>query len=378
MHRTSGVVFRLALITFCVFGFANAYFLLASFLELRGFSPATTGLMVSAFYGTTLMTRPLAGSCIERRGTRFTLLAAGGCALLGSGGLMLFSSAPGIFCCRVVSGIGFSLGTVALAAYQGLAIPPEERGKSFALTAIGSIVTMLVVVPLGEGLMGAGYPLGYLALPPLLALGTIALGGTLPPLSASQVPPSWGTWRDLLGLRSYRWILGTALCFSLADASVLFLSTLVGEAGLSASPFMAATAGGAVLARTLGLRIMTPARRPSLAPAAAALMGLAVGLLPWAHSAALLTLFGILFGVGVGFAYPVNLALVGDLLPPALGPKGSAGLLFAMDLCWMAVPLGLGAATPLMGLSRAYTIFALVIVAGAFLLALPLRGPKRS
>ncbi len=375
MLRTSGVVFRLALLTFCIFGFANAYFLLASFLESQGFSPAVTGLLVSVFYGTTLLARPLAGSCIERRGVRHTLLLSGGGAFLGGAGLLFFTSAPAIFCCRVVAGLGFSFGTVALAAYQGLAIPPELRGKSFALTAIGSIATMLFVVPLGEGLMSAGYPMGYLAIPPLLALATLALGSSLPPLSAAQIPPAWGTWRELLAHRPYRWILGSSFCFSLADASVLFLSTLVHEAGLSASPFMAATAGGAVVARTLGLRAMTPRRRPALAIAAAALMGLAVGLLPLAHSSTLLGLFGALFGVGVGFAYPVNLALVGDLLPSALGPKGTAGVLLAMDLCWMVVPLALGAAAPLVGLPRAYAAFSLVIVGGAALLAWPLR-PK--
>lgn len=373
MFSASGLVFRLALLTFCVFGFANAYFLLASLLESQGFSPAITGLLVSVFYGTTLLARPLAGSCIERRGVRVTLFLAGGSTLLGGAGLLVLSSAPGIFCCRVVAGLGFSLGTVALAAYQGMAIPPELRGRSFALTTIGSITTMIFVVPLGEGLMRSGCPLGYLALPPLLALATLALGSSLPPLNATQLPPAWGTWRELLGNREYCWILGCAFCFSLADASVLFLSTLVNGAGLSASPFMAATAGGAVLARTLGLRAMTPRLRPRIAPAAAGLMGIAVGLLPLADTALLLILFGVLFGVGVGFAYPVNLALVGDRLPPALGPKGTAGLLLAMDLCWMVVPLLLGAATPWLGLPRAYVLFSLFIVAGAVLLSLPLR-----
>ena len=127
-----------------------------------------------------------------------------------------------------------------------------------------------------------------------------------------------------------------------------------------------------MLARTLGLRAMTPRLRPRIAPAAAGLMGIAVGLLPLADTELLLALFGMLFGVGVGFAYPVNLALVGDRLPSALGPKGTAGVLLAMDLCWMTVPLVLGAVTPWWGLPRAYVLFSLVIVAGAALLALPL------
>jgi hypothetical protein len=223
-------------------------------------------------------------------------------------------------------GAGFSLFLVALATYQGLAIPEQVRGSFFALACVGSIAPLFTILPAAEALLFSGHVRLYLGLAPLAAVLCFAMSFSLEPLDASgALPKNWGTFAELMGSRGYPTLLLSALCFSLPDAAIVYVARMASEGGLSPSAFM-----------------IPVALAPSVCVSSAEVCSTAYRALPWllrfrpdgrgpfrrllCGIRFVLALCGTLYGVGVGYAHPIHLALVSDLAVPSLRAKGTPAL----------------------------------------------------
>ena len=239
---------------FVIYGFLSVYYLLARFLEIRGFPSQTAGVVVSAFFGACTLARPFGGAVTERLGVRRTMIGASLVCMIG-GILFLFagSHVSLLALCRILMGVGASLFLVALTTYQTYVIPEEVRGRFFALVSLGSVAPLFTTVPLCEFLLARGMFTAYLGVAPLMGVCCFCLSFSLPPLETFGVEyhraQVWGSYGELFRTRGFPVLLCSALLFALADSSVLYLSNLLHQAGLEVSPFLAATAGGSIFVR---------------------------------------------------------------------------------------------------------------------------------
>jgi MFS family permease len=367
MHQHRILLFRIVLATFGIYAFTEVYYLFANYLAELGMSSARAGVLVGAFFASTILCRPFGGVITERLGVRRTMIAAA--CLCGAGSLGLLgagTSFPAIFAARVVMGAGFSLFLVALATYQGLAIPEQVRGSFFALTCVGSIAPLFTILPTAEVLLFSGHVRLYLGLAPLAAVLCFAMSFSLEPLDASgALPKNWGTFAELMGSRGYPTLLLSALCFSLPDAAIVYVARMASEAGLSPSAFMIPVALAAIGVRVFGRDLLDRIPRTSVAAPAFALMGVALFGASYGASTFVLAFFGTLYGVGVGYAHPIHLALVSDIAAPSLRAKGTSLLYLTMDIAWFVVPLGLGFLGGITGLPDAFRAAAFVTLGAA-------------
>ncbi len=360
---------------FVIYGFLSVYYLLARFLEIRGFPSQTAGVVVSAFFGACTLARPFGGAVTERLGVRRTMIGASLVCMLG-GILFLFagSHVSLLALCRILMGVGASLFLVALTTYQTYVIPQEVRGRFFALVSLGSVAPLFTTVPLCEFLLARGMFAAYLGVAPLMGVCCFCLSFSLPPLETFGVEyhrsQIWGSYRELFRTRGFSVLLCSALLFALADSSVLYLSNLLHQAGLEVSPFLAATAGGSIFVRLFCQGVLQRYSRGMMMPPATACMAIALLAAPHLSGPLSVGFCGLLFGIGMGIGFPTIFALVADLVPGKLRPKGTSMVYFSLDASWVLLPLFMGFASPGMGQTKAFHFLALAILLGCFVASL--------
>jgi MFS family permease len=366
--------------TFFIYAFTTVYYLFASFLESQGRGSAAVGLLISAYYVTVSLIRPFGGWMTEQMGVRKTLVAAGLIAAVG--GLLPLGdpSTARLLLARVVTGVGFGSYCVALTSLQCLVVPDRLRGSTFAMTTIGSIAPLFLVIPVADGLLQRGLFTAYLIEAPLLALAAATMAFFLPDREggACVTRPAWGSYGQLFARSGMKLLLLSAFAFAVTDSAIVYVANLAGAKGLSASPFIAISGVAALVVRLLGRNLMDRLPRRKLAGPSFGLMALA---LLWASAAGNMTglaLAGALFGAGLGVAFPVHLALVGDLAPAELRPKGTAMVYLAQDLSWMGLPLFIGFTSPLLGLPGAFRALAGFALAASVALTLFWKRPSRA
>jgi len=360
---------------FVIYGFLSVYYLLARFLEIRGLPPQSVGVVVSVFFGACTLARPFGGAVTERLGVRRTMIGASLMSVLG-GVLFLFAGfhLSLLALCRILMGVGASLFLVALTTYQTYVIPEEVRGRFFALVSLGSVAPLFTTVPLCEFLLARGMFTAYLAVAPLMGMCCFFLSFSLPPLETFGVEyhrtQIWGSYGELFRTRGFPVLLCSALLFALADSSVLYLSNLLHEVGLEVSPFLGATAAGSVSVRLFCQGILQRYSRGMMMPPATACMAIALLAAPHLSGPLSVGFCGFLFGIGMGVGFPTVFALVADLVPGKLRPKGTSMVYFSLDASWVLLPLFMGFASPGMGQTNAFHFLALAILLGCFVASL--------
>ena len=346
--------------TFSIYAFTSVYYLFAAYLEGEGRSSAAIGLLVSAYYVVVLLVRPFGGWMTEHLGIRKTLVLSGLTATAGGLLLALTKATPLILAARMITGLGFSCYCVALTSLQSLITSDRSRGATFAITSIGSIAPLFLVLPISDALLQRGWTVAFLLEAPLMTLVATALAFCLPDVDDSPLHfrPLWGSYRELFALANIRLLLLSAFAFAITDSSIVYIANLTATRGLSSSSFIAASGLASLVTRLLGRRHMDDIPRKKLAGPSFGVMALALLFVPAAANPGALIGAGLLFGLGLGFAFPVHLALVGDLTSPGLRPKGTAMIYLAQDLSWVMLPLFIGFSSPLLGLTGAFRALA--------------------
>ncbi len=249
---------------------------------------------------------------------------------------------------RVLGGLGFSSFVVGIVSYQSAYIPPEERGLSFSLVTVGSILPIATLVPLIEYIASQNPAIPFLWIAPAIGLAALPVGQVL----ASSTPknsyqkPRWGSYLDLLKVPGYKALFLFQFYLSFSEALSLSLPNYAEKLHLSLSLFVIPAAIASISLRIAGFKLLERFQRVLLVPPAAVLIVLGfffTGLYP---NMITFTVGGALFGLGMGVAFPTHLSLIGDLLPKGLLPKGTAVLFFAGDLAWTISPLLVGLAKP--------------------------------
>jgi MFS family permease len=188
----------------------------------------------------------------------------------------------------------------------------------------------------------------------------------------------WGTWRELYeDTPFWRIVISNAL-FNLCDAANIYLPAFAIAMGLIPSSFSIAVGIGAFTVRTLGKKVFTVFPRYALAGPSLIIMALSLILSSFASSNELFFMCGLLFGVGMGYGYPSQLSLIGDLAPAKLRAKLSSLVHFCIDISWFIIPLYMGFAIPQIGEVGAIKALSIVCMISGILVTVMWRRYEKS
>jgi len=321
-----------------------------------------------------MLTRPLGGWLLETFGIRKILVWSGMLSFIGCSLFFFKESAALLLVGRAMSGAGFGIYSMGLFSHQALCVSEKRRGAMFSLLVVGSILPMGAVAPLGEWLLYNSRDALYLAVGPALSVLCCVLGGRVDIAAAQETrgggEKTWGTYGGLFSSRSFLFLALTGTFIAFVDALTITISLLAYEKGLLTSYFLVGVSVTAIVVRLPGASLLNVLPRVPLLAPCGILMSCSMILVSFFPSNSALVVSGILFGVGLGAGWPMYHALIGDLLAPALLPKGTATALFLYDIGFFVTPLIVGYFLPRFGTSGTFASIALV--AGGILVLLEL------
>jgi MFS family permease len=338
-----------------VYGVLSTNFVLPSLLVKLQFPMWQVGLLMSVFYFGATLARPLGGCLSEKFGARRTIFlsAAAGAVLSLCFAVLDFKV---LLVSRFLVGAAYSVIYVALTAYQGRVIPPESRGQVFSYLCLASISPQFVVVPLSELCIDNGAVKTYMLFSAVI-LAVLALYAVHAPFeapaSAEKGSEKWGTWGEVLSRRDTWALLMSVFVLSFTGtACVQYIPNLARSFGLKATLFT-----WTFTIVVIFIRLFVSGRLLSVWDRRAAVCCWCfvetLSMLLAAVSSGVMGFFtsGILFGISHGLDFPAISALVPDVIPPRLLPKGSVLYLLANDLPPILLPLILGAVPESVGMS---------------------------
>ena len=349
----------------------QVYFVYGNVLQEMAISPEMTGWLLSSFFIAIMACRTVGGWFLENLGIRRTLQIGSivgfvGCSVLFVASFEIFRGSVGIlFLGRVLSGASFGIYSIGIFSYQAITIPEHMRGAVFAIVISGGILPTATITPIGEWLLFGSHLRAYLALGPLLCVACWYFGSKL---GTDEAPKrgrrgQWGSYGDLVRSRGFLPLVLTGSVVALIDASMVNISLLAAEKGVAASYFLASCSVAAVIVRVAGARLLNVAPRLVAFAPCGMLMTLAILLVSVVPSGTTFLISGALFGIGIGAAFPMFLALISDTLPQELRPKGMATALLLYDSGWFLTPLIVGYATAAFGVAGTFRLLSLSTLA---------------
>ena len=376
------IVAYLIAITWAIYCYSNTYFFMPIYLDLHAFPKELTGMLVGAFYAATTIVRPFGGLITERVGIKKTLVISTIiCIIAAALKFFTLSFAP-LLLIRILMGFSFGILIVALTTYQSLVIPEESRGVAFAYISIGSLGCLLTVVPLADFLLSNSYEKLFLSLPIVAAAICLILSAKLPQLPENVKKTAenqeWGSWKELYENTPFWRIVTSNALFNLCDAANIYLPAFAVAMGLVPSSFAISTGIGAFAARTLGNRIFAIFPRYALAGPSLFTMALSLMLSTYATNNTSFFMCGLLFGVGMGYGYPAQLSLIGDLAPAKLRAKLSSLVHFCIDTGWFIIPLYMGFIIPFRGEVGAFKILSVICMISGVIVTIMWRQYHKS
>jgi MFS family permease len=342
LKRIYRLLLKLITANFGIMCFGDIYFLVALYMTNYGIDdPETIGWILSAYFAASALSRPFVGWVVERFSFKPVLIVASVfCVASGAGVALSGSSVPLILFFRAVAGLSSSLFLVAITTYQTLAVPEEVRGSSFTLVTAGTIAPLVTVVPLAEWLLRAGKPGLYIWLPVLPAFLCLFASMSLRP-SDGVVTKSrdWGSYREVFTHPALRILFPSVICFAMTDAAIVSFAGLALEKKLVASAFISTQAFTAVLIRVFGFRLMDIMPRSRLAALSFLVTGGSLFAATFMESNMGFMAMGIVYGVAMGYGFPLHLSLIGDAVSERLRPKATAMVWFLMSVCFFLSPV---------------------------------------
>jgi MFS family permease len=344
-------------------GFYAVFLPVAPRLANGGVEDGGHGLALGAFGLASLAGRPLAGRLADRVGSR-PVLAAGGLLLVASGAAACAVPLEGAAAAaRALQGLAYVAFSTALGALVAGATPPGRRLVALAWSGVPANAA----IALAPALVHLAAP--HAAAQELLAVaGPLGVGSSVLAALASPGPAREPGHRPLPRAPSAGDLRGP---FALAAASGAVFAAftqlsphaLAGRAGIAFGVY----AGGMILARLVGVRLVGPLRQVLPTSFLLAAAGLAaLGALP----AGAASLVGpVLVASGLGFQHPAILALHVDRRPPERHGRATATFYLGFDLGIGVGGALLGLALGGLGVREAFAIAAAVAI-GAALLAL--------
>ena len=349
----------LALSFYFVFGFSNvSYFLPIYYSHIGIPSAKDAGMLVSVFYFVSLFARPFMGNVVAAIGFRRVFLLAGSISVASSIGIALSGANfwPA-FVSRATLGLSSALFQIGLGTYQAVAFPKEERGGAFSLIMAGGIAPMMTVVPFSDWLLQRNMNFLYILMPLVMCTGASIVTPSIPGIRETVIKregaPGWKNpfagMRACFEIPAFRLALLSTALFSLTDATSSFMSSMTNHFGLMASLFLSSNAVVGVIVRLFCGRLLDKYPRWLLATPATLITSTTLFLAAFSPTQTSLISLGLVFGIGMGFGFPLHLALVSDSVPMRLQPQAVSICWFLLGISFALVPLLFGGLGSLIG-----------------------------
>jgi MFS family permease len=342
--------------------------LLPLYFEHIGGKPGEIGFYVGLFSFAAFFSRPLGGWLLSRQKPK-KILVAGLIVMLGSTISYLFIKrldwVLGLI--RLFHGLGFSLFILAALFMAVMKTQERERAYAIGVISVGFMLPLLVVPLLGEEVIKKfGYFFFFLL---AIALAVIPLFYALVRrISLSQPSEREGgkgsSFFHLLRQKRIILIVALTFIFELGLSASLSFVPLLAHSGSSMRAglyytFLGLTAGFLRLYAGKKLRFWGSSKL--LFPAFIFLF-LGGSLTSLSFDNLILSLSGFVWGFGVGILYPHLSALSVEGVNSENRAKALSLFASSVDLGFALGPLTFGWLTQLLGLRRAFFLFALFIL----------------
>ncbi len=354
---------------FGIMAFGDLYFLLALYLQDTGVNdPGTLGWILGIYFAASTVTRPISGLIIERFAFRPVMITASIlCFASGAGVALSGTSVTMLLIFRALTGFSSSLFLVGLTTYQALTVPEEVRGSSFTLASAGTIAPLIAILPFAEWMLRNGYTFLYIWSPLLPAMLCLAVSVSFSPADDLSIRKgNWGTYSEIFRIPASRTLLASVVLFAFTDAVIVSLAGLALERGVLASSFISSQAFTGLLIRVFGYRLMDRLPRARLAALSFSVTAFGSIAITFVNSNAGMIFWGVIYGIAMGYGFPLHLSLIGDAVPERLRPKGTSLLWFFMAGCYFASPVITGFIARWLNFAWAYRI-----ICGTILLCAP-------
>lgn len=358
--------------SFSAYACISVFFLFPLILSLEGYQPIAVGTAWIIFEFVLLGTREWVNRFLSTRGTRFGMLA--GSFILALGVVVLFSGLPyaTILLGRSLMGAGWGLFYIANTLHQARALPPALLGRGFGIAGLAPLLPQLGLIPLAEWLVLNNHPGFVYAVSLMGCLLSIVFAWRLSgekPSTASHISLK-ECFRESWKVPHLKAILLSGSIFAFAAAGIMpYVANTAREWGIAGSTFLWSEALAALSTRLFfggwvdrfGKRLLFPLFS---CISLGALLAMALGN-TWAF-----LLGGVLYGFGMGLAYPLLYAL----LAKAAG-EGSKTAIFTLfgtfiDLLWAIAPLVAAAGAQLLGFGTVLRGMAILLLVSVLFMRL--------
>ncbi|MCK7470675.1 MAG: MFS transporter [Desulfomicrobium escambiense] len=352
-------------------GFFSAYccisvfFLFPLVLSLKGYEPMAVGAAWIIFEFVLLGTRGWVNRFLSVRGTRFGMIS--GAFMLAAGVSFLFGDLPywTILLGRSLMGAGWGLFTSPTPCTRARVLPAALLGRGFGIAGLAPLLPQLGLIPLRGMACPEQPPRFYLrrVAPRVPRVDRFCLEAfrweprvMLAPLSLREC------LKDCWKVPHLKAILLSGSVFAFGAAGIMpYVANAASEWGIAGSSFLWSEALAALATRLFWGGWVDRFGKKLLFPSFACISFGAMFSMALATTPAFL-LGGVLYGFGMGLAYPLLYAL----LAKAAGEESKTALftLFGtfIDLLWAIAPLVAAAGAQLLGFGRVLRGMALLLV----------------
>lgn len=342
----------------------------------RGMSPAGAGLTTTLYMGAAVLTRPIAGRLVDKRG-RWMIILAGSSLFFVAAGFFLLALPIWLFLAdRALQGIGFSLNGTAVMTLATDMIPESRMAQGISYLGIEQTVAQIISPWLIlTVLASSGYEVAFALVFALSALNLLVrfplartarrleadrkAAAALEATTPSTPAPRTSFWSRIIERNAWRPAL--VMCFVMLGTTTIntFLAAWSLQRGIENAGLFFTCSGAALAAARFA--VPTIARRIEqtklIAPA---MVFVIVGLLlvAWTPNLLVLALAGVAYGLGMGVVTPGLNALA--VLAADRRSRGLANSTF-----FMAMDLANAVGAPLLGVAAGFAGLGSVFVVGA-------------
>ncbi|GAB4336229.1 MAG: MFS transporter [Candidatus Abyssubacteria bacterium] len=355
------------LCNFCVISNLVIFLYFSRYLEMLGATSAQIGFYMGVFALGSVVVRPWVGGAVDRYGRKRLINFGLVLMLAATASYLLLTRLNWLIpVVRIIHGIGFGSYITGIFTVVADDAPSTHRAKVLGVFGLSGMSAFALVPMLTEPIIDklgfrAAFVVALCFL--LVSLSMARRLKTIGPARLEFPPASFITVArqiDILIPLSALFVFCTG-----AGALTTFITVHLGVMGISVAYFfVASSCAGAVVRLFFGHLADVYGRRRVAMPAflfgSLALLGVGVFHLRWG-----LSLSGLLWGTGIGFAVPAVGASVVDRVKPEDRGKGLALFTASFDLGVMAGSFAYGGLADAIGYSRMYLVASAVVLISA-------------
>lgn len=299
---------------FLMFANVGLLYLYPLALKAMGSNHHTIGWVMGAFSISAVLSRPIMGHLIGRKGESWAISAGMALSLASSLSYHLITVfGPLMLLIRVAHGIGFSAVVAGSFSLVAKAASPLRRGAAFSMVGVSLMAAIALAPAAGEAVIERyGFGGLYNAASAAVALGWLSVfmgsGFGQPPLSSDEK----GTvhYLPILKARPFFFLLCSTLIFAHSQATLTnFLVLIAARHEAAAGPFFFFSYLAAIIALlTLG-RLLDRYGNLSLTYLSYPFLSLSILLVPGTIESPVFVVTAVIFGGGVGLLFATHNAL---------------------------------------------------------------------